>query len=161
MAGKALLTPVAIAAGRRLAHRLFDNKTDLKLDYENIPRYLAVWAPGEIKNVSCDSVVFSHPPVGTVGLTEPEAVSKYGEGEVTVYETKFGPMYHAMTTRKQNTVTAGTEYLSCHVTMLGDEAGVRWLAAGGGGPTHDGSRLRRDVAGFWSGGEDGGHQGGL
>ena len=47
VAGKALLTPVAIAAGRRLAHRLFDNKTNLKLDYDNIP-----------------SVVFSHPPVG-------------------------------------------------------------------------------------------------
>ena len=46
VAGKALLTPVAIAAGRRLAHRLFDNKTNLKLDYDNIP-----------------SVVFSHPPV--------------------------------------------------------------------------------------------------
>ena len=46
VAGKQLLTPVAIAAGRRLAHRLFDNKHDLKLDYENIP-----------------SVVFSHPPV--------------------------------------------------------------------------------------------------
>ena len=46
VAGKALLTPVAIAAGRRLAHRLFDKKTNLKLDYDNIP-----------------SVVFSHPPV--------------------------------------------------------------------------------------------------
>ena len=46
VAGKALLTPVAIAAGRRLAHRLFDNKLDLKLDYNNIP-----------------TVVFSHPPV--------------------------------------------------------------------------------------------------
>ena len=51
--GKALLTPVAIAAGRRLAHRLFDGKTDLKLDYNNIP-----------------TVVFSHPPIGTVGLTQ-------------------------------------------------------------------------------------------
>ena len=51
--GKALLTPVAIAAGRRLAHRLFDGKTDLKLDYHNIP-----------------TVVFSHPPIGTVGLTQ-------------------------------------------------------------------------------------------
>ena len=49
VAGKALLTPVAIAAGRRLAHRLFDNKPDLKLDYSNIP-----------------TVVFSHPPVSPV-----------------------------------------------------------------------------------------------
>ena len=44
---------VAIAAGRRLAHRIFNNESDLKLDYDNIP-----------------TVVFSHPPVGTIGLTE-------------------------------------------------------------------------------------------
>ena len=51
--GHALLTPVAIAAGRKLAHRLFECKEDSKLDYDNIP-----------------TVVFSHPPIGTVGLTE-------------------------------------------------------------------------------------------
>ena len=62
VAGKALLTPVAIAAGRRLAHRLFNGEADLCLDYSNIP-----------------SVVFSHPPIGTVGLTEAEAVDQYGE----------------------------------------------------------------------------------
>ena len=62
VAGKALLTPVAIAAGRRLAHRLFNGEKDLCLDYSNIP-----------------SVVFSHPPIGTVGLTEAEAVAQYGE----------------------------------------------------------------------------------
>lgn len=44
---------VAIAAGRKLAHRLFECKEDSKLDYDNIP-----------------TVVFSHPPIGTVGLTE-------------------------------------------------------------------------------------------
>lgn len=44
---------VAIAAGRKLAHRLFECKRDSKLDYDNIP-----------------TVVFSHPPIGTVGLTE-------------------------------------------------------------------------------------------
>ena len=48
--------PVAIAAGRRLAHRLYDQgKEDLKLDYNNIP-----------------TVVFSHPTIGTIGLTEGE-----------------------------------------------------------------------------------------
>ena len=46
---------VAIAAGRKLAHRLFDGKVDSKLDYSIIP-----------------TVVFSHPPIGTVGLTEGE-----------------------------------------------------------------------------------------
>merc|ERR1712029_972376 len=54
--GKWQLTSVAIAAGRRLAHRIFNNESDLKLDYENIP-----------------TVVFSHPPIGTCGITEEEA----------------------------------------------------------------------------------------
>ena len=47
------LLTVAIAAGRKLAHRLFDNQPNSKLDYCNIP-----------------TVVFSHPPIGTVGMTE-------------------------------------------------------------------------------------------
>lgn len=82
--GKALLTPVAIAAGRKLAHRLFDGKTEWKLDYDNIP-----------------TVVFSHPPVGTMGLTEAEARAKYGDNSVKVYRSKATPMYFAMTTRKE------------------------------------------------------------
>lgn len=52
---------VAIAAGRKLAHRLFEGKKDSKLDYSSIP-----------------TVVFSHPPIGTVGLTEGECIlNKY------------------------------------------------------------------------------------
>lgn len=81
--GKALLTPVAIAAGRRLVHRLFDNQSDLHLDYDNIP-----------------TVVFSHPPIGTIGLTEEEAVAAHGEDKIKTYKTSFTPMYYAMTTRK-------------------------------------------------------------
>merc|ERR1719260_336966 len=104
VAGKALLTPVAIAAGRRLAHRLFNGEADLCLDYSNIP-----------------SVVFSHPPIGTVGLTEAEAVTQYGE--VVVYQTKFTPMYHALTTRKQQTVMklicAGPEEKVVGLHMMG------------------------------------------
>ncbi|XP_006035966.1 glutathione reductase, mitochondrial, partial [Alligator sinensis] len=85
--GKALLTPVAIAAGRKLAHRLFEGKKDSKLDYSNIP-----------------TVVFSHPPIGTVGLTEEEAISMYGTGNVKIYTTSFIPMYHAVTKRKTKCV---------------------------------------------------------
>ncbi|XP_030002031.1 glutathione reductase, mitochondrial isoform X2 [Sphaeramia orbicularis] len=81
--GKALLTPVAIAAGRKLAHRLFENKKDSKLDYSSIP-----------------TVVFSHPPIGTVGLTEEEAVKLKGKENVKIYKTSFTPMYYALTTRK-------------------------------------------------------------
>uniref|UniRef100_A0A8C6KFR6 Glutathione reductase, mitochondrial n=1 Tax=Nothobranchius furzeri TaxID=105023 RepID=A0A8C6KFR6_NOTFU len=81
--GKALLTPVAIAAGRKLAHRLFEDKKDSKLDYSSIP-----------------TVVFSHPPIGTVGLTEEEALKINGKENVKVYKTSFTPMYHAITSRK-------------------------------------------------------------
>ncbi|KAL0973594.1 hypothetical protein UPYG_G00206750 [Umbra pygmaea] len=81
--GKALLTPVAIAAGRKLAHRLFEGKKDAKIDYTNIP-----------------SVVFSHPPIGTVGLTEDEAIKSWGKENVKSYKKSFTPMYHAITTRK-------------------------------------------------------------
>ncbi|MEM9604259.1 MAG: glutathione-disulfide reductase [Pseudomonadota bacterium] len=73
--GRAQLTPVAIAAGRRLADRLYGGKPERKLDYNNIA-----------------TVVFSHPPIGTVGLTEPEARAEYGDAAVTVYQTRFTPM---------------------------------------------------------------------
>ncbi|KAF2256621.1 glutathione reductase-like protein [Trematosphaeria pertusa] len=72
------LTPVAIAAGRRLSDRLFGGKPDSHLEYQNIP-----------------SVVFAHPEIGSIGLTEPEAREKYGD-MVKIYKTKFTGMYFAM-----------------------------------------------------------------
>lgn len=81
------LTPVAIAAGRRLAHRLFNGEKDNRLFYENIP-----------------TVVFSHPPLGTTGLTEREAVDKFGRDNVKVYTSTFTNMYFAVTTYKEKTV---------------------------------------------------------
>ncbi|KAK5609514.1 hypothetical protein CRENBAI_007229 [Crenichthys baileyi] len=85
--GQALLTPVAIAAGRKLAHRLFEGKKDSKLDYSSIP-----------------TVVFSHPPIGTVGLTEEEAINSNGKENVKIYKTSFTPMYHAITSRKSQCI---------------------------------------------------------
>lgn len=75
------LTPVAIAAGRRFSHRLFSGEhfSTLKLDYDNIP-----------------SVVFSHPEVGSIGLTEPQAIEMYGKDNVKVYKASFTAMYYAM-----------------------------------------------------------------
>jgi len=73
------LTPVAIAAGRRLADRLFGGQPSARLEYDCIP-----------------TVVFSHPPIGTVGMTEPAAVSKYGNDAVKVYKSKFVPMHYAL-----------------------------------------------------------------
>ncbi|WP_304163796.1 glutathione-disulfide reductase [Lonsdalea britannica] len=82
--GAVELTPVAVAAGRRLSERLFNNKPNEHLDYSNIP-----------------TVVFSHPPIGTVGLTEPQAREKYGDEQVKVYKSSFTAMYTAVTQHRQ------------------------------------------------------------
>lgn len=83
--GEAQLTPVAINAARRLSDRLFNNMTDRKLDYTNIP-----------------TVMFSHPPIGTMGLTEEQARKEHGDA-VKVYQTSFTAMYHALVEHKQQT----------------------------------------------------------
>ncbi len=102
------LTPVAIAAGRRLADRLFGGQPERCLSYENIA-----------------TVVFSHPPIGAVGLTEEEARNQFGSA-VKVYQTQFRPMYHAFTTRQPQTamklVCVGPEekIVGCH--LIGEGA---------------------------------------
>ncbi|MBR0573421.1 MULTISPECIES: glutathione-disulfide reductase [Pasteurellaceae] len=78
------LTPVAVAAGRRLSERLFNNKPNEHLDYSLIP-----------------TVVFSHPAIGTIGLTEPQAIEQYGEENVKVYTSSFTAMYTAVTQHRQ------------------------------------------------------------
>ena len=104
--GKAMLTPVAIAAGRKLADRLFGGEKDARLDYANIP------------------VVFTHPPIGTVGLTEEEARAQYGDA-VKVYTSSFTNMFHALTERKPKSamklVCAGKEerVVGIHAIGLG------------------------------------------
>ncbi|KAI8324080.1 glutathione-disulfide reductase [Martensiomyces pterosporus] len=96
--GKSELTPVAIAAGRRLADRLFGGKrfANSKLDYVNIP-----------------TVIFGHPPAGTIGLSEAEAKAAYGADNIKVYNTRFTNMYNALTPYKPPTamklVVAGPE----------------------------------------------------
>ncbi|KAM6206090.1 glutathione reductase, mitochondrial [Sarcoramphus papa] len=106
--GRALLTPVAIAASRKLAHRLFEGKEESRLDYCDIP-----------------TVVFSHPPIGTVGLTEDEAVATHGRENVKIYSTSFTPLYHAVTQRKvkcvMKLVCAGKEekVVGLHMQGLG------------------------------------------
>ena len=106
--GRDALTPVAIAAGRRLADRLYGGMEGRHLDYEWIP-----------------TVVFSHPPLGTVGLTEPEARARYGDS-VRVYTSGFTGMYYALGDKKQRSsmklITAGEDgrVVGCHV--IGDGA---------------------------------------
>ena len=76
--GKIELTPMAIAAGRRLSDRLFGrNKANSKTSYELVP-----------------TVVFSHPPIGTIGLTEAQAIEKYGQDNVKIYKSVRANYWH-------------------------------------------------------------------
>jgi|688.fasta_scaffold32459_5 glutathione reductase (NADPH) len=115
--GRAQLTPVAIAAGRRLSDRVFGGMTDRHLDYSDIP-----------------TVVFSHPPIGTVGLSEAEAIDRHGASAVKTYTSGFVPMYHAMTPRKPRAemklVTVGSEQriVGCHVIGAGADEMLQGFA---------------------------------
>ncbi|KAI1781206.1 hypothetical protein F4818DRAFT_398329, partial [Hypoxylon cercidicola] len=110
--GRVELTPVAIAAGRRLAERLYGGAqfATARIDYTNIP-----------------SVVFSHPEVGSIGLTEPEAEAQYGRENLKVYKTSFPAMYYAMMEpedkgpTKYKVVCAGPEekVVGLHIMGLG------------------------------------------
>lgn len=79
--GKVELTPMAIAAGRRLSDRLFGPPEfkNAKVSYDLVP-----------------TVVFTHPTIGTLGLTEDEAIAKYGEDNVKVYKSKFSNLYYGV-----------------------------------------------------------------
>jgi glutathione reductase (NADPH) len=103
--GRAALTPVAIAAGRRLADRLYGGMSGRRLDYDNIP-----------------SVVFTHPPIGTCGLSERQAREQYGD-EVSVYTSEFVPMINSFTDHRTKAsmklVTAGAEQRVVGVHLFG------------------------------------------
>ena len=94
--GEKELTPVAIKAGRTLSERLFNGKTSAKMDYTTIP-----------------TVVFSHPAIGTVGLTEDQAIKEYGQDNIKVYKSSFASMYSAVTNHRQESrfklITAGAD----------------------------------------------------
>ena len=106
--GAQALTPVAIAAGRRLADRIYGGMEGRHLDYRLVP-----------------TVIFSHPPMGTVGMTEAEARAEHGDA-VKIYQSRFTPMYYALGEQKQTSVmkliTAGDDerIVGCHV--IGDGA---------------------------------------
>jgi glutathione reductase (NADPH) len=115
VSGRAQLTPVAIAAGRRLSDRLFGGKPDRHLDYNMIP-----------------TVVFTHPPIGTVGMSEAQARAQFTQ--VKVYVSEFTSMYHALTTRKSRTdmklVCVGEEQkiVGCHIVGAGADEMLQGFA---------------------------------
>ncbi len=114
--GRAALTPVAIAAGRRLADRLYGGMEGRHLEYELIP-----------------TVIFSHPTIGTVGLTEAEARVQYGD-DVKIYTSGFTGMYYALGTNKKRSVmkliTAGADekVVGCHVIGEGADEMLQGFA---------------------------------
>jgi glutathione reductase (NADPH) len=91
----------------RAADRLIGGRQERHLNYESIP-----------------TVVFSHPPVGTVGLTESQARARHDTVEVKT--TAFVPVYYALTERRRRCemklVLAGDErrVVGCHI--VGDGA---------------------------------------
>lgn len=114
--GRAALTPVAIAAGRRLADRLYGGMDGRHLDYQTIA-----------------TVIFSHPTIGTVGMTEAEARAAHGDN-VKVYTSVFNGMYYALGDRKQRTsmklITAGDDerVVGCHVIGEGADEMMQGFA---------------------------------
>jgi glutathione reductase (NADPH) len=102
------LTPVAIAAARRLADRLFGNQPERKLDYDLIP-----------------SVVFSHPPMGTIGMTEQEARKTHG-ATVKIYQSRFSPMAYSLSEHKVDMalklvcIGVDEKVVGCHI--IGENA---------------------------------------
>lgn len=114
--GRTALTPVAIAAGRRLSDRLFGGKAGRRLDYSNIP-----------------TVIFTHPPIGTIGLSEREARARFGDA-VKVYVADFVPMYYAVMARKSRAdmklvcVGPAEKVVGCHVIGAGADEMLQGFA---------------------------------
>ena len=114
--GRAALTPVAIAAGRRLADRLYGGMDGRHLEYELIP-----------------TVVFSHPTIGTIGLTEDAARAEYGD-DIKTYLSGFIGMYYALGATKQRSVmkliTTGEDerVIGCHVIGEGADEMMQGFA---------------------------------
>ena len=101
------LTPVAIAEAMVLSGNLF-NGQNLSTDYADIP-----------------TAVFSHPNIGTVGLSEEQAREEYAD--IDVYKSDFKPMLHTLSGRDERTLMklivdkASDRVVGCH--MVGPDAG--------------------------------------
>ena len=115
--GHVELTPVAIAAGRRLADRVFGGQKDRRLSYDLLP-----------------TVVFSHPPIGSVGLSEAAARERYKDQPIKVYQTEFVPMFYALgdvkpqTAMKLVTVGEDEKIVGCHVIGPGADEMIQGFA---------------------------------
>lgn len=101
------LTPVALAEGMVVADQLF-NEGRRRIGYDNIP-----------------TAIFSHPNVGTVGLSEAEARKQYAD--VKIFKSNFRALKHTLSGRMERTlmklvVDAGSDRV-LGVHMVGPDAG--------------------------------------
>ena len=96
---------------------MFGGQPDRRLRYDLIP-----------------TVVFSHPPIGTVGLSEAAARERYEGEPIKVYQTEFVPMYYALgdvkpqTAMKLVTVGADEKIVGCHVIGPGADEMIQGFA---------------------------------
>lgn len=101
------LTPVALAEAMTLVDRLFGSGRR-GMDYENIP-----------------TAVFTHPNIGTVGLTEAQARQRHGR--LRIYRSEFRPLKHTLSMSTERTLMklvvddASDRVLGVH--MVGEDAG--------------------------------------
>lgn len=107
--GRMELTPVALAEGVSLAHELFgDGPVDYNFD-------------------SIPTAIFSHPQIGTVGLSEEAAKDRFGDDAVSVYRSDFRHLRHTLSGRNARTFMkvivqdSNDRVLGMH--MVGDEVG--------------------------------------
>ena len=102
------LTPVAIDEGRALADTLYGGQ-DRTTSYDNVP-----------------SAIFTTPEAATVGITEADAIEKYGEEDVHVFRSRFRPMYYTLPNKDEKTLmklivrSSTDKVLGAH--MVGDGA---------------------------------------
>ncbi|WP_043003231.1 glutathione-disulfide reductase [Comamonas testosteroni] len=102
------LTPVALAEGTVVAHRLFGQGDKSAPDYELVP-----------------TAVFSHPQVGTVGLSEEAARVRFGA--VQVFQSSFRPLTNRMGAEPENVflklIVSRADQRVRGVHMVGEGAG--------------------------------------
>ena len=103
------LTPVAIEEGMCIANNLFTDNPKKRLNYQNIA-----------------TAVFCQPNIGTVGLTEAEAVAEHG-GDLDIYESDFKPMKHTLSGRDERTylkmIVRRSDDVVLGIHMVGPDAG--------------------------------------
>ena len=103
------LTPVAIEEGMCIANNLFTDNPKKHLDYRNIA-----------------TAVFCQPNIGTVGLTEAEALVDH-EGDLDIFESRFKPMKHTISGRDEGTflkmIVRRSDDVVLGIHMVGPDSG--------------------------------------